>query len=103
MNTNLEEQDEIIHRVVPRVQIVGGAQAVVWVKMYLLVDAGVTQKVKQDFLRHAHGAEVLHFYQREVKRSETVRLGIRKSENCRLSHDESNLLSDSNTIITKLC
>lgn len=52
---------------VPCVQIVAGAQAVVWVKMYFLVDTGVTQKVKQDPLRHAHGAEVLHFYRRKVK------------------------------------
>lgn len=43
--------------------------------MDFLVDTGVTQKVKQDLLRHAHGAEVLHFCRREVKgqRLENVR------------------------------
>lgn len=75
MTTDLEEQDEVVHRVVPRVQVVAGAQPVVWVKRYFLVDTGVTQKVKQDLLGHAHGAEVLHFYRREVKgqRLENVR------------------------------
>lgn len=48
---------------VPRVQIVAGAQAVVLVKMHFLVDTGVTQKVKEHLLGHAQRAEVFHFYQ----------------------------------------
>lgn len=47
---------------VPRVQIVAGAQAVVLVKMHFLVDTGVTQKVKEHLLGHAQRAEVFHFY-----------------------------------------
>lgn len=52
---------------VPRVQVVAGAQAVAGVKMDFLVDAGMAQKVEQDLFGHAHGAEVLHLYQRKVK------------------------------------
>lgn len=55
---------------VPCVQIVAGAQAVVLVKMHFLVDTGVTQKVKEDLLRHAQRAEVFHFYQGGGQRSE---------------------------------
>lgn len=62
---------------VPRVQIVAGAQAVVLVKMHFLVDTGVTQKVKEDLLRHAQRAEVFHFYQGEVKGQRSVQFGIR--------------------------
>lgn len=78
MNTNLKQQDEIVHRVVTGVQVVAGAQTVARVKMHFLVDTGVTQKVKQDLLRHAYGAEVLHLYQGEGERSERVWLGIRQ-------------------------
>lgn len=60
-DTYLQQQDEIVHRVVSRVQIVSRAQPVVWVKVYFLVDTGVTEQVEQDLLRHASGAEVLHF------------------------------------------
>lgn len=46
---------------VARVQIVSRTQTVVWVKVHFLVDTGVAQQVEQDLLRHAPGAEVLHF------------------------------------------
>lgn len=63
-STNLQQQDEIVHWVVSRVQIVSGAQAVVGVKVHFLVDTGVTQQVEQDLLRHTSGAEVLHLCKR---------------------------------------
>lgn len=59
--THLQQQDEVVHRVVARVQIVSGAQTVVGVKVHLLVDTGVAQQVEQDLLGHSAGAEVLHF------------------------------------------
>lgn len=65
----LQQQDEIIHRVVSRVQVVTRAQPVVVVKVHLLVDAGVTEQVEQNLLGHPSGAEVLHFCRGE--RSET--------------------------------
>lgn len=55
---------------VPCVQIVAGAQAVVLVKMHFLVDTGVTQKVKEHLLGHAQRAEVFHFYGGGGQRSE---------------------------------
>lgn len=45
---------------VARVQIVGGAEAIAGVKVHLLVDTGVAQKVEKDLLRHTRRAEVLH-------------------------------------------
>lgn len=59
--THLQQQDEVIHRVVARVQVVSGAQAVVGVKVHFLVDTGVAQQVEQDLLGHSARAEVLHF------------------------------------------
>lgn len=61
MSAHLQQQDEVVHRVVACVQIVSRAQAVVRVKVHFLVDTGVAQQVEQDLLRHAPGAEVLHF------------------------------------------
>lgn len=61
MSTYLQQQDEIVHRVVASVEIVAWAQPVVWVKVHFLVDTGVTEQVEQDLLRHAGGAEVIHF------------------------------------------
>lgn len=57
----LQQEDEVVHRVVACVQVVDRAQPVVVVKVDLLVDAGVTEQVEQDFLRYASWAEVLHF------------------------------------------
>lgn len=57
----LQQQDEVIHRVVAGVEVVARAQPVVWVKVHFLVDTGVTEQVEQDLLGHASGAEVLHF------------------------------------------
>lgn len=56
----LQQQDEIVHRVVPCVQVVTRAQTVVGVKVHFLVDARVTEQVEQDLLGDASGAEVLH-------------------------------------------
>lgn len=60
MYTHLQQQDEVVHRVVARVEIVSCTQTVVGVKVHFLVDTGVTQQVEQDLLRHSAGAEVLH-------------------------------------------
>lgn len=60
-HTHLQQQDEVIHWVVARVEIVSGTQTVVGVKVHFLVDTGVTQQVEQDLLRHSAGAEVLYF------------------------------------------
>lgn len=65
----LQQQDEIVHRVVSCVQVVTRAQAVVGVKVHFLVDARVTEQVEQDLLRDASGAEVLHLCRGQ--RSET--------------------------------
>lgn len=62
LHTYLQQQDEVVHRVVSCVQIVTRAQPVVWVKVHFLVDTGVTEQVEQNLLGHASGAEVLHFY-----------------------------------------
>lgn len=59
--THLQQQDEVIHRVVARIQVVSGAQAVVGVKVNFLVDTGVAQQMEQDLLGDSAGAEVLHF------------------------------------------
>lgn len=61
-STYLQQQDEIVHRMVARVQIVAWAQPVAGVKVHFLVDTGVTEQVEQDLLRHTSRAEVLHFY-----------------------------------------
>lgn len=61
MHTYLQQQDEVVHRVVARVEIVSCTQTIVGVKVHFLVDTGVTQQVEQDLLRHSAGAEVLHF------------------------------------------
>lgn len=67
MNTHLQQEDEIVHWMVACVQVVIRAQTVVLVKVHFLVDTGVTQQVEQDLLRHAAGAEVLHFCRRGSK------------------------------------
>ncbi len=69
MRTHLQQQDEIVHRVVSRVQIVTRAQTVVGVKVHFLVDARVTEQVEQDLLRNSRRAEVLHLCRGQ--RSET--------------------------------
>lgn len=73
-STNLQQQDEIVHWVVSRVQIVTRAQAVVRVKVHFLVDTRVTQQVEQDLLRHSSGAEVLHFCKRRGSKVRDTRL-----------------------------
>lgn len=68
-STYLQQQDEIVHRVVASVEIVAWAQPVVWVKVHFLVDAGVTEQVEQDLLGHTAGTEVFHLCRGQ--RSET--------------------------------
>ncbi len=57
---HLQQQDEVIHGVVPRVQVVIGTEPVGGVKLHFLVDARVPQQMKQDSLGHALRAEVFH-------------------------------------------
>lgn len=57
----LQKENEVVHRVVPGVQVVDRAQPVVVVKVDLLVHTGVTEQMEQNFLRHPSWTEVLHF------------------------------------------
>lgn len=68
----LQQQDEVVHRLVAGVQIVARAQPVVRVEVHFLVDAGVTEQVEQNLLGHAARAEVFHLCRGQ--RSETVSL-----------------------------
>lgn len=58
----LQQQDEVVHGLVPGVQVVARAQTVVVVEVDLLVDAGVAQQVEQNLLRHPDRTEVLHLW-----------------------------------------
>lgn len=58
--TYLQQQDEVVHRLVAGVQVVAGAQPVVGFEVHLLVDTGVAQEVEQNLLGHPGRAEVLH-------------------------------------------
>lgn len=48
----LQQQDEVVHRVVAGVQVVARAQPVAGVKVHFLVDTRVAEQVKQDLLGH---------------------------------------------------
>lgn len=57
----LEDEDEIIDRLVALVQVVLGSQAVAVIELHLLVDAGVLEEVQQDLLGDPGWAEEIHF------------------------------------------
>lgn len=61
---HLQQQNEVIHRVVPRVQVVIRTEPDRGVKLHFLVDARVPQQMKQDSLWHALRAEVFHLWNR---------------------------------------
>ena len=66
----LQQEDEVVHGVVARVQVVLGTQPVAGVKLHLLVHTGVAEEVEQDPLRHPARTEMLHFCRGQRSRGE---------------------------------
>lgn len=60
--THLQDEDEIVHGLVPVEEVVLRRPLVLLVVLQLLDDVRVLQQAQQDLLRHLHGRKRLHLW-----------------------------------------
>lgn len=61
-DTNLQDEDEIIHRLVPMEEVVLHRPLVLLIIFQLLDDVGMLQQTQQNLFRHLHGCEWFDLY-----------------------------------------